>query len=410
MTIAELRTKHTAVLLGYGKEGQATEAFLRTFAPHARIIIADASTDPSYLDQQYAGDLVIKTPGLPGSRLSVPYTTSTNLFLANTPCRVIAVTGSKGKSTTSSLIATLLRAHGYTVHLVGNIGEPSISLLLQPMSAQDIVVLEVSSYQAADLDRAPGMVVYTSFFPEHLDYHGSLSAYANAKARLTLLQSSKDTFFYNPLYEELRHVAAQTHAKTVPFVEVLPFSLPTLRLRGEHNLGNIRGAWTVAHVFGVTSDEAQAALAAFEPLPHRLTVLETIHGITFVDDAIATTPEATIEAIRCFPKTNTIFLGGADRGLSYHALAEAMESSDIHHVVLFPTTGELIRQALEKRSPDKYQFFSTSSMDEAVEWAFQVTPSGRVCLLSCASPSYSLWKNFEEKGERFAQAVAQLSK
>lgn len=408
MTIAELRTKHTAVLLGYGKEGRATEQFLRTFVPHLEIIIADANTDPKYLDRQFDGDLVIKTPGLPGSMLSVPYTTSTNLFLANVPCPVIAVTGSKGKSTTSSLIAALLRAHGNTVHLVGNIGEPSIALLLQPLAPTDLVILEVSSYQAADLDRAPQIVVYTSFFPEHLDYHGSLAAYADAKAHLTLLQTPEDVFFYNPSYEELRRIALQTSAQAIPFIQTLPFALPPLHLRGEHNLANIRGAWTVAQAFGVTPTEAQRALAAFQPLPHRLNIVGIYRGITFIDDAIATTPEATIEAIRCFPETQTIFLGGKDRGLSYEALADVMATSDIENIALFPETGGAIRETLERRSPGRYRFFPTASMQDAVQWAYETTDPERVCLLSCASPSYSLWKNFEDKGDQFIAAVKQF--
>jgi UDP-N-acetylmuramoylalanine--D-glutamate ligase len=405
MTIAELQHKHTAVILGYGLEGKATEAFLQRVAPHLKIVIADAAIQPDYLSLQTAGDVVIKTPSLPGHLLHVPYTTATNLFFANVPCPVIGVTGSKGKSTTSSLIAAMIRAHGRTVHLLGNIGIPALSLLPSEIHADDLVVFELSSYQTADLDRAPQIAVYTSFFPEHLDHHGSLEAYAAAKARITLKQTANDSFVFHPDDPELARVASATQARLVPIPESLPFPLPETRLIGTHNLRNIRAAWTAAALVGVTPEEAIRAIHAFEPLPHRLTNIGTYQGITFIDDAIASAPEATIEALKCHPNTTTIFLGGKDRGCSFTALAEALAASRVKTVILFPQTGTAIRAALERRSPGSYLFFETTSMKEAVAFAYAHTEPGTTCLLSCASPSYSLWKSFEEKGREFTLCV-----
>lgn len=405
MTVAELQQKHTAVILGYGLEGRATEAFLQRVAPHLKLVIADASMRPDYLDLQTEGDLVIKTPSLPGHLLHVAYTTATNLFLANVPCPVIGVTGSKGKSTTSSLIAAMIRAHGIKTHLLGNIGTPALSLLPNDIQANDIVVFEMSSYQAGDLDRAPHIAVYTSFFPDHLDHHGSLEAYAAAKARITWQQTPNDVFVFHPDNPEIVRVAKHTHARLAPIQATLLFPLPSTKLVGEHNLRNIHAAWTAAALMGVTLEEAARAIAAFEPLPHRLTNIGTYLGITFIDDAIATTPEATIEALKCHPNTTTLFLGGKDRGYTFARFADYLTSTNVKIIVLFPETGAKIRAALEQRSPNAYTFFETRSMKEAVAFAFEHTERGTTCLLSCASPSYSLWKNFEEKGREFTLYV-----
>lgn len=352
MTIAELRQKHTAVVLGYGLEGKATEAFLQRVAPHLKMVIADASIRPDYLDLQTEGDLVIKTPSLPGHLLHVPYTTATNLFLANVPCPVIGVTGSKGKSTTSSLIAAMTRAHGTKTHLLGNIGTPALSLLPNDIQANDFVVFELSSYQAADLDRAPHIAVYTSFFPDHLDHHGSLEAYAVAKSRITLQQTPDDFFIYHPDDPEPARIAQETRARLVPVPAALPFPLPPTKLVGEHNVRNIRAAWTAAALVGVTPDEAARAIAAFEPLPHRLTNIGTYLGVTFIDDAIATTPEATIEALKCHPNATTLLLGGKDRGYTFERFADYLATTNVKTIILFPETGAKIRAALEKRSPN----------------------------------------------------------
>lgn len=401
MTIHELQYKHTAVIVGYGLEGRATEVFLQRVAPHLKILIADASIRPDYLDLQTQGDLVIKTPSLPGHVLHAPYTTATNLFLANVPCLVIGVTGSKGKSTTSSLIAHMLRTGGRCVHLLGNIGVPALSLLPHAIQPEDIVVLEVSSYQAADLDRAPAIAVYTSFFPDHLDHHGSLEAYAIAKAQLTLKQTANDVFVFHPDDPEPARLARCTRAQPVPIPPTLPFAPPATLLLGVHNQRNIRAAWTAAALVGVTQEEASRAIATFQPLPHRLTNIGTFLDITFIDDAIATTPEATIEALKCHPTTTTLFLGGKDRGYGFSGLADFLATTHVKNIVLFPETGTKIRAALEQRSPGQYTFFETRSMKDAVAFAYTHTPPGTTCLLSCASPSYSLWKNFEEKGKEF---------
>ncbi len=407
MTIAELQTKKKIVLLGYGKEGQATERFLQNHAPQAEIVIADQTRDPNYLALQAAGNLVIKTPGIPKRLVTVPYTTATNIFFANVKRPVIGVTGSKGKSTTSSLIAAMLQAGGKRVRLVGNIGSPALDALDEDVLV-DLYVMELSSYQLDDIERAPEVAVFTSFFPEHLDYHGSLEAYFDAKANIVRKGDKNQVFVYSQHYPELQELVAEAPGEAVPFVEDLPFSTEGMRLRGVHNLQNICGAWTVAQRFGVTPQRAEEALKNFTPLPHRLTDIGTFKGITFVDDAIATAPEATIQALQSWPHVETLFLGGTDRGYVFDELAKMIDASDVKNIVLFPDTGAKIKATLEKVSRRSFAWCETESMEEAVRFAFSHTSQGKACLLSTASPSYRLWKNFEEKGDEFTKWVKKL--
>ncbi len=409
MTIAELQTKKKIVLLGYGKEGQATERFLQKHVPQAEIIIADQSRDADYLALQTVGDLVIKTPGICKRFLTVPYTTATNLFFANVKKPIVGVTGSKGKSTTSSLIAAMLQAGGKRTRLVGNIGAPALDVADEDDQV-DVYVMELSSYQLDDLERGPEVAVFTSFFPEHLDYHGSLEAYFGAKANIVRKGDTKQVFIYNSQYPELQELVQEAPGTAIPFADSVPFSLEGLRLRGAHNIQNVYGAWTAAQQFGVTPEQAEQAIRDFQPLPHRLTDVGTYRGITFIDDAIATAPEAAIQALQAVSRVETLFLGGTDRGYVFDELAKMIDASGVRNIVLFPDTGANIKAALERHSRRVFAFCETESMKEAVRFAYQHTSAGMTCLLSTASPSYRLWKNFEHKGEEFTRWVKELGK
>ena len=418
MTITQLQSKKVILLLGYGIENQSVERFLKHHAPQAEIRIADKTRDANYLDAQNAPDidLVVRTPGLPMQMVDAPSTTATNIFFANCTNMVIGVTGSKGKSTTSTLIAAILKACRKTVHLVGNIGNPALDVLLGTVGAEDIFVYELSSHQLEDCTHSPHIAVYTNFFPEHLTHHGSLEAYAAAKANITLHQTDKDFFVYNPRVNQLNSLAGKTVAKPMPFVRDIPFETTKLPLRGEHNLENIRAALTVAEILSLPADVVRQAIETFQPLPHRLATVGTFHSITFVDDAIATAPEPTIFGIQTLGDVDTIFLGGEDRGYDFSELADVIFRKHIKNVVFFPETGSRIEEALKKHCEGAAvcqplpRILHTQSMEEAVRFAYEHTAPGMTCLLSTASPSYSLWKNFEAKGDDFVRWVKELGK
>lgn len=377
----------SVLILGYGREGKVTEQYLRKRYPHLRIGIADEQSDADYLGEQKKYDLVVKTPGIEKSKVTVPYVTATNLFFARNTNFTIGVTGSKGKSTTASLIYEMLKEAGKKVRLLGNIGTPMLGVMLEPVDPEQIFVIELSSYMLDDIEYSPNIAVLLNLFPDHMDYHGSVEAYYAAKRRIFQFQKPGDIRIEGPVEE------------------AVPIDRSELTLLGDHNFQNIQAAVRVARLCKVSDDAISRALRNFKPLPHRLEHIGTFRGIDFYDDAISTTPESTIAALRALGNVDTIFLGGSDRGYDFHGLETVLRECGIHNVVLFPETGGRMLTSREGLN-----ILETESMEEAVAFAFKHTEAGKICLLSTASPSYSLWKNFEEKGDAFAHFVRERGK
>lgn len=413
MTIDELKKHKKILILGYGLEGKATEEFLKAKVPGAQIGIADKSTDPDYLSRQNDYDLVIKTPGLPKRFVTVPYTTATNIFFANANAPIIGITGTKGKSTTTSLTYAMVKEAGYDARLIGNIGQPMISELLKPVAKNTLYVCELSSYQLDDIKYSPHISVILNLFPEHMDYHGSFDAYKAAKKNIVVHATPNDYFVYNPDYPELVELANKTKAQAVPMAKELPFACEIIPLLGDHNVSNVKVAYTVAKLLGIDDEKIISAVKVFKPLTHRLEVVGTFKGISFYNDAISTTPESTIHALEAVPNIDTIFLGGQDRGYEFRALAEKIIEKGVSNVVLFPDSGMKIKKEIEVKCQVlgvkcEIYFFETRDMESAVKFAYENTKKGLNCILSCASPSYSIWKNFEEKGDLFKASVRKL--
>lgn len=393
------------LILGYGKEGKATESFLKARYPDLRMEIGDQATDANYLSKQEDFDFVIKTPGISKTKVTRPYTTATNLFFAERENRnaalraVVGVTGSKGKSTTASLIAHLVEGR-----LMGNIGKPMLTSLLEKGKKGEIFVLELSSYQLDDLEYSPDIAVVTNLFPEHMTYHGGLEKYYEAKRNIVSHQSEEDVFVYNSANARLKEWAKAARGHTVAFTKDLPLKAGEIPLLGEHNRDNVRAAVTVARILGVSDVLIKKRIQSFKSLPHRLEFVGTYKKIHFYDDAISTTPESTIQALKALKKVDTIFLGGEDRGYEFGELEKMLRRMKVRNVVLFPETGS---RMLKSRTG--FKIFETRSMEDAISFAYKQTAPGKICLLSCASPSYSLWTNFEEKGEQFQKLVKALA-
>jgi UDP-N-acetylmuramoylalanine--D-glutamate ligase len=390
------------LILGYGKEGMATEKYLRKYFPKLEFDILDKKEDRNYLKKQAGYDLVIKTPGIQKNLVEAAYTTATNLFFSQVKNVTIGVTGSKGKSTTATLIYAILKEAGKEVRLVGNIGSPMLSALLSPIFKEEIFVVELSSYQLDDIKYSPNISVVTNLFPEHMDYHGSVEKYYAAKKNIVNFQDPDDIFVFNGKNEELKKWSKQTSAEDFSKLDLGGINIPLL---GAHNAENVRAAIAVAKILNVSENSIRKGVENFKGLSHRLEFVGEFWGIKFYDDAISTTPESTIAAIRALPETETIFLGGLNRGYDFSQLAIEIDKSKIKNIVFFPDSGEEIEEALCQESSRKYARLHTRNMEEAVQFAFRKTKVGKICLLSTASPSYSLWKNFEEKGDKFAEAV-----
>lgn len=391
----------SALILGYGKEGHATEAFLNTHWPEVFLGISDQNDGEDYLEKQHDYDIVIKTPVIPAEKVTRQSTTATQIFFSQIPReQIIGVTGSKGKSTTATLVYSLLKAAGKPAHLVGNIGVPALQYLLDTEYGEDdIFVCEFSSYQLEDLDVSPHIAVVTSLFPEHLDHHGSLESYYAAKKRLIDFQEKGDVYIHAEGFPLLDAWEAETPAEVID-IEKLPFLITAKSLRGDHMKANVSLAYTVGKMFGVGDSIAEEVVNSFIGLPHRLQHVGTFKEIEFYDDSISTTPESTIAGLRALPNIHTVILGGEDRGLDFSELEKELRKSDVKVIVLFPDTGERMLS-----SEDGFKVLHTADMEEAVQFIYANTPAGKSVLLSPASPSYNLFKNFEERGEVFLSAA-----
>ncbi len=397
------------LIVGYGKEGQTTEKYLKKYFPQIAIAVADEKDGENYLDNQNGYDLAIKTPGLQKEKITIPYTTATNLFFSQTKNNLkIGVTGSKGKSTTASLIFVILKEAGKKVRLVGNIGEPMLETLLESLDEEEIFVIELSSYQLDDLHYSPEIAVVTNLFSEHMNYHGSVENYYLAKQNIIKYQNVDNHFIFNAANADLQSWISLAKAKKVAFNEIEIAQIKS-SLLGDHNADNIKAAMAVADVLDIPDDIVVSAIEKFQPLLHRMEFVGEFRQIKFYNDANATIPEATIGAIGALPEVETIFLGGLDRGYDFSSLAQIIDASGIKNIVFFPDSGRKIEETLQMINPTKkYNVLHTKDMEEAVRFAYANTGNGKVCLLSTASPSYSIWKNFVEKGEKFKEAIACL--
>lgn len=399
-----------SVVVGYGREGRAVESYLKEIG--GTVDVVDQKDDvPDYLANLDQYEAIIKSPGVPwwkailavGDRV----TSATQIFFdeLDPSNRVIGVTGSKGKSTTASLIYEILKAAGKDVLLVGNIGEPAINHIEEK---NKIFVMEMSSYQLDRLEARPHVAVWTSFFPEHLNVHGNLENYLKAKTNIVRHQRKNDFFLYHKRDKEILDNIKTDAERLVLDKLDGPLHEFESKLPGKHNQENIALCFAVGKIFNVDEELMRKVIANFEGLPHRLQELGEFKGIRFVDDAISTTPESTLAAIDIFgDEIGTIMLGGEDRGYDFKELGQALSGNNIENLVVFPDSGDQILSALpEGYSPN---ILETDNMTEAVDFAFKNTQEGKVCLLSTASPSYSLWKNFEEKGDEFQKIVRSKS-
>lgn len=427
MNIHDLNHRNVCIL-GFGMEGRATLTALQRYAPDARVTVADGNPDltveggyplitgPKYLDQLGHFDVIIKSPGIawhPEPALQAKLTSATELFMDSLPqgVTVIGVTGTKGKSTTSSLIYQVLKAAGRRVFLAGNIGEPMLGLL-EEATPKTTFVLELSSYQLETLKVSPHIAVVTSFFPDHLDYHGGLGPYHQAKMNIARYQTAADIIFYNPSYPECRAIAELSPGRKETFVPTDYPGQTNPVFRGAHNTSNFAAAYKVARFCGVPADAAVAALQSATGLAHRQESLGRHHGLEWIDDSAANTPEAAVAAIKTLgDAVGTIIVGGLDRGYDFTELGQTLGKSPIKHVVLFPETGPKIRaiaEATPGHQPKTY--FETSDMTAAVNYAAKHTTTGKAVLLSNGSPSYNLFKNFTERARTFKEAIEGLEK
>lgn len=402
MRLNELKNKKI-LILGFGREGKDTLLFLKKLFPEKKIGIADRKFNKDYLKKLKNYDIIIKSPGIPFKILPKKslkkIITQTDIFFDNCPGTIVGITGTKGKSTTASLCYAVLKSGGLKAHLVGNIGKPVLNLLFG-VRPNDIYVYELSSHQLFNLKKSPHIAVFLNIYPEHLDYYKNFKEYARAKANITLHQTKNDYLVYNSGNKIVNEIARASKAQKIP-------------IKGAYYDLDRNAARAVGEIFKIPRKTILKAIKGFKGLPHRLELVGMFHGITFYNDALSTIPETAIAAMDSLgDKVETIFLGGYDRGLDFGNLAKRILESKIKNVILFPTTGEKIKQTITKISKTKKipGFFPVDNMKDAVKLAYEHTAKGKIALLSCASTSFSLFRDYKEKGDLFKKYVRQLAK
>lgn len=353
-------------------------------------------------------------------------TTVNHIFFENAKSRnIIGITGSKGKGTTSTLIAKVLEAQGKKVHLGGNIGNSMLDLL-PLVEPNDWVVLELANFQLKEFPYSPHVAVALMITEEHLDWHPDMDDYVEAKANLFKHQSSDDIAIYFANNEYSRKIASYSKGKKIPYYkapgahlrgdgmivlgdeETKIMDKSEVKLLGEHNLQNICAALTAVFESTGSLDGAKEVLSSFSGLEHRLEFVRSLGGVKYYDDSYSTTPETAIVAMRAFKEPKIVILGGHDKALSFDKMANEVVKNTVKHAVLIGKTGPKIAQLLSQRGFTEITEGLTT-MTEIVAEAKKHAQEGDVVLLSPGCSSYGLFRDYKDRGNQFKEAVKNLT-
>ncbi len=465
------RIKDKSVLiLGFGREGQSTlKAFLKAGSAK-KITIADQKAlslemevfaDAAYADYnlqsidfccgpQYQDfcddyDLVMKSPGIVLKKDISMYETEIlsqmQLFFEYYRDRIIGITGTKGKSTTTTLLHHILKESGRPAILAGNIGIPVFDILHE-VTDESIFVIELSCHQLEYMTISPKWGILLNIYEEHLDHYGTLEKYIASKKKIYENQKDGDYLFVNPDVRpetgrcsaniklvDIKHIKPDCNIESDKGVDIilnmpsdsdqmLPVisyqnrqcEIPTteISLLGEHNYLDIAYVYGVCCELGIDDEEFVKGLQSYVPLPHRLQYIGTVNGVAYYDDSISTIDETTIQALNTIKNADTVLIGGMDRGISYVNLERYLAASKVAHIILMEDTGKRIYEEIQSDYPDflhKERLFVVNHLEDAVRLAKQITKKGGSCILSPAAASYGIFKNFEERGDVFAQLV-----
>ena len=392
-----------------------------------------------YLDKIHKYDVIFRTPGLspntPQLQKAVEkgceLTSEMEVFFSLCPCPIIAVTGSDGKTTTTTLITEFLREAGHTVFVGGNIGKPLLPDV-DGMTPQDLVVVELSSFQLMTMERSPRVAVFTNLSPNHLDYHHTMEEYTRAKMNIYWHQSPQDRVIFNADNDVTRSLSKNAPGAVTLFSrrqsldegvylrdntiwltnsmgsrEVLPLSM--IRLPGVHNVENYMAA--IAAVDGLVPDKCVRAVAQrFTGVEHRMELVREVDGVRWFNDSIGSSPSRTIAGLRSFDKKVILIAGGYDKQIPFDELGEEIVKR-VKCLVLTGDTSSKIRSAVEQASgyaPDRLPIREADDLSAAVVLAAQAADEGDTVVLSPACAAFDRFKNFIERGNAFKSIVNRL--
>ena len=429
------------LIAGFGREGQSTYKFIRKYLKNKKIFIADVKKDffkefeylekdknvecisgENYLQGLENYDIIMKTPGIAFVGMDISsfkdkIKSQLELLLEFFDNTSIGVTGTKGKSTTSSLIYKVLQDQNVKTVFLGNIGKPAFDFL-EEIEQDTYIVLEMSSHQLEFMNVSPNISIVTNLYPEHLDHYNSYNDYAKAKCNIFKYQNENDYLIYDYDNENLKPFIENVKSKVykvsmkenkdisikndkviINNAEIYDINSPR-NLIGEYNLKNIMLVLGVSEILKLDLNRTIKSIAEFKTLPHRLEFVGEYDGIKFYDNCIATIPDATIEAVKALKDVDTLIIGGMDRGLDYTDFVLFLDNSNIKNIICMPKTGYDIAKLMKS---DKT--YKVETLEEAVVASKRLTEKGKICLISPAAASYGFFKNFEEKGDKFKELV-----
>lgn len=444
--IEKLENKKICIL-GFGKEGKSTYNFIRRHSNmHITIIdkcdirdsISDNNVDfvigDNYLDNLNIYDLIIKTPGITlkdidYSSYENKITSQMELVLEVFKDKAIGITGTKGKSTTTSLIYNILKDQNKKVYIMGNIGIPMLDEV-ESYDEDTYLVIEMSAHQLEFTNISPHISIILNLFEDHLDHAGSVYHYHMNKMNIFKYQNYNDYGIYSSDDLKIQEYIDKFKYKNKLFKvtqkninekntiylndDYVMYESQNIyninsdrKIVGNHNLYNIMCAYAVGIILSLNLEKIGDSIKQFTPLEHRMELVDTIDDITYYNDSIATIPNATINAIEALKDVDTLIFGGMDRGINYEPLIEYLKDSSIKNLICMPTTGYKIGKYLETLSLDK-NYYYTNSLEEAVKISSKVTKKGKIVLMSPAASSYEYFKNFEEKGKKYKEYISNL--
>lgn len=393
MSVTDRFTNKRILIWGYGREGKSTENFLNRCCKPASIEVFEGKRED--IDEEKY-DYIFKSPGIIMEEDNPKYTSQTQIFLEEYKDKTIGITGTKGKSTTSSLLYTVLSAcSGKEAILMGNIGLPCLDYF-DHITEETIIVFELSCHQLAHLTVSPHIAIFLNLYEDHLDYYGTMEKYFGAKTHISSNQSEMDYLYIGdnvPAFETRAH-------KEV----ILPDATGEYRLsiEGKHNQFNAEFVYRIAtERFGCDGQEVREALKSFNGLAHRLQNVGNVGGVDYYDDSISTIPQATISAARSLKNTGTLLIGGMDRGIDYSILLNFIAENPQYRYILMYESGKRIFDSLENTQSSYY----VEDLEKAVKKAKEITLPGEACILSPAAASYGYFKNFEERGDVFKSLI-----
>ncbi|MCL5407083.1 MAG: UDP-N-acetylmuramoyl-L-alanine--D-glutamate ligase [Patescibacteria group bacterium] len=399
----------------------------------------------NYLEGLEDFEILFRTPGLPylNSKIQkaknngVIISSEMKLFFDLCPCPIVGVTGTKGKGTTTTLISEILKNFKFqisnfkniNIYLGGNIGNPPIEFL-EKLTKDDIVVLELSSFQLQDMEKSPHIAVVLDIKVDHLDYHQSRQEYIESKINIVKFQTKNDLTVINADYLTSFEFGAQTPTKTYWFsrrksvdegcfvenneiiLRINDEDLPICKtseviLKGEHNLENICAAVLTSYLAGADLESIKTTVKSFKGLEHRLEFVRSFKGINFYNDSFSTTPDTTIAAINSFKSPIILLVGGSEKNSDFKELGQIIKNSTVKAIISIGQTASKIIDAID--GDHSIEIIDTiKSMEEAVNFALEIGQKDDVVILSPASASFDRYKNYKERGETFKKIILDL--